>query len=173
MVRQSVDVGPVTSALRPGLVKRMCPLPNVSTDQPCAVASLASWRISLLARLVSPGCFFLIAMDPPFVATRCHSIVAGARRNLTADAPSLALLRFVSRELEGGGLLVVGIYRHTEVDRGHPRLGTLADLTRGQQRRRLLLGGLDQREVASFVALVAGVQATLVVGRHGQPRGGA
>ena len=34
---------------------------------------------------------------------------------------------------------------------------TLADLTRGQHRRRLLLDGLDQREVASFVALVAGV----------------
>jgi DNA-binding CsgD family transcriptional regulator len=74
-----------------------------------------------------------------------------------ADAPSLALLRFVGRELEDASLLVVGVYRHTEVDRGHPLLGTLADLTRGQRRRRLLLGGLDQREVASFVALVAGV----------------
>jgi eukaryotic-like serine/threonine-protein kinase len=78
-----------------------------------------------------------------------------------ADAPSLALLRFVGRELEDAGLLVVGIYRHTEVDRGHPLLGTLADLTRGQHRRRLLLGGLDQREVASFVALVAGVEPAL------------
>jgi DNA-binding CsgD family transcriptional regulator len=75
-----------------------------------------------------------------------------------ADAPSLALLRFLGRELEGAGLLVVGIYRHTEVDRGHPLLGTLADLTRGQHHRRLLLGGLDQGEVASFVALVAGVE---------------
>jgi DNA-binding CsgD family transcriptional regulator len=74
-----------------------------------------------------------------------------------ADAPSLALLRFLGRELEDAGPLVVGVYRHTEVDRGHPLLATLADLTRGQGRRRLLLGGLDQREVASFVALVAGV----------------
>jgi DNA-binding CsgD family transcriptional regulator len=75
-----------------------------------------------------------------------------------ADAPSLALLRFVSRELEGPGPLVVGIYRHTEVDRGHPLLGTLADLTRGQHHRQLLLRGLDQEDVASFVALVAGVE---------------
>jgi DNA-binding CsgD family transcriptional regulator len=75
-----------------------------------------------------------------------------------ADAPSLALLRFVGRELEGAGLLVVGSYRHTEVERGHPLVATLADLTRGQHHRRLLLlGGLDQQEVASFVALVAGV----------------
>jgi DNA-binding CsgD family transcriptional regulator len=73
-----------------------------------------------------------------------------------ADAPSLALLRFVGRELEGAGLLVVGCYRHTEMDRGHPLVGTLADLTRGQ-RRRLLLGGLDEAEVASFIGLVAGV----------------
>jgi DNA-binding CsgD family transcriptional regulator len=75
-----------------------------------------------------------------------------------ADAPSLALLRFVSNELEGAGLLVVGIYRDVEVDRGDPLLATLADLTRGQHHRRLLLGGLDHRDVASFVALVAGVE---------------
>jgi DNA-binding NarL/FixJ family response regulator len=74
-----------------------------------------------------------------------------------ADAPSLALLRFLGRELEDAGLLVVGIYRDVEVERGHPLLGTLADLTRGQRRRRLLLGGLDQQEVASFVAAVVGV----------------
>jgi DNA-binding CsgD family transcriptional regulator len=90
-----------------------------------------------------------------------------------ADAPSLALLRFVGRELEGAGLLVVGIYRHTEVDGGHPLLGTLADLARGQRRRRLLLGGLDQREVATFVALVAGAQPSsqLVVAVHQQTDG--
>jgi DNA-binding CsgD family transcriptional regulator len=75
-----------------------------------------------------------------------------------ADAPSLALLRFLGRELEDAGPLVLGIYRHGEVERGHPLLATLADLTRGQHHRRLLLGGLDQPEVASFVAAVAGVQ---------------
>jgi DNA-binding CsgD family transcriptional regulator len=75
-----------------------------------------------------------------------------------ADAPSLALLRFVGRELDHARLLVVGIYRHTEVDRGHPLLAALADLTRGQHHRQLLLAGLDQGEVASFVALVAGLE---------------
>jgi predicted ATPase len=75
-----------------------------------------------------------------------------------ADAPSLALLRFLGRELEGAGLLVVGIYRHAEVDGGHPLVATLADLTRGRHRRRVLLRGLDQQDVASFVALVAGVE---------------
>jgi hypothetical protein len=54
IVRQSVDVGPVTRGLRPGLVKRMWPLPSVSTDQPRLAASLARSRISLLARLVRP-----------------------------------------------------------------------------------------------------------------------
>ena len=91
-----------------------------------------------------------------------------------ADAPSLALLR-LSWSGAGGtpSLLVVGIYRHTEVDRGHPLAGTLADLTRGQRHRRLLLGGLDQAEVASFVALVAGAapSAALAVAVHQQTDG--
>jgi DNA-binding NarL/FixJ family response regulator len=90
-----------------------------------------------------------------------------------ADAPSLALLRFVGRELEDAGLLVVGIYRHIEVERGHPLVATLADLTRGQHRRRLLLRGLDEREVARFVAVVAGVQpaAGLAAAVHRQTDG--
>jgi predicted ATPase/DNA-binding CsgD family transcriptional regulator len=90
-----------------------------------------------------------------------------------ADAPSLALLRFVGRELEDTGLLVVGIYRHTEVDRGHPLLGTLADLARGQHHKRLLLGGLDQQQMASFVAGVAGVAplAGLAAALHQQTDG--
>ncbi len=74
-----------------------------------------------------------------------------------ADVPSLALLRFMSRELEGTGPLVVGSYRQSEVGQGHPLLAAVADLTRGQHRW-LLLGGLGQREVASFVALVAGAE---------------
>jgi hypothetical protein len=90
-----------------------------------------------------------------------------------ADAPSLALLRFVGRALEGAGPLVVGCYRHTEVDQGHSLLGTLADLTRGQHHRRLLLGGLDEAEVASFIALVAGVAPppALAVAVHQQTDG--
>ena len=76
-----------------------------------------------------------------------------------ADAPSLAALRFLSRELEHAGPLVLGTYRHVEVDRGHPLLATLADLTRGRGTRRVLvLRGLDERDVASFIALVGGVE---------------
>ena len=74
-----------------------------------------------------------------------------------ADVPSLALLRFMSRELEGTGSLVVGSYRQSEVGQGHPLLAAVADLARGQHRW-LLLGGLGQRDVASFVALVAGAE---------------
>jgi predicted ATPase len=74
-----------------------------------------------------------------------------------ADALSLALLRFVSRELEHARLLVVGCYRHTEVDQAPALMAAVADLSRGQRHRRLPLGGLDQPEVASFVASVAGV----------------
>src|SRR6266511_58996 len=110
-------------------------------------------------------------MEPEAARFRLFDSLAGffraaaARRPLLlilddlhwADAPSLALLRFVSRELEHASLLVVGIYRHAEVDEGQALVATLADLTRGQ-RLRLVLGGLDQRDVASFVGLVAGVE---------------
>ena len=74
-----------------------------------------------------------------------------------ADVPSLALLRFMSRELEGTGPLVVGSYRQSEVGQGHPLLAAVANLTRGQHRW-LLLGGLGQQDVASFVALVGGAE---------------
>ena len=63
----------------------------------------------------------------------------------------------MSRELEGTGPLVVGSYRQSEVGQGHPLLAAVADLTRGQHRW-LLLGGLGQRDVASFVAMVAGAE---------------
>jgi DNA-binding CsgD family transcriptional regulator len=75
-----------------------------------------------------------------------------------ADAPSLAALRFVGQDLERAGPLVLGTYRHAEVDRGHPLLATLADLTRGRRHRRVLLRGLDEGDVASFIALVGGVE---------------
>jgi DNA-binding CsgD family transcriptional regulator len=108
-------------------------------------------------------------LDPEAARFRLFDSLAGflraaaARRPLLlvlddlhwADVPSLALLRFMSRELEGAGPLVVGSYRHTEVDHGHPLLAAVADLSRGQHRW-LLLGGLSQRDVADFVALVAG-----------------
>ena len=77
-----------------------------------------------------------------------------------ADVPSLALLRFMSRELEGTGPLVVGSYRQGEVGQGHPLLAAVADLARGQHRW-LLLGGLGQRDVASFVAVVAGAEPSV------------
>jgi len=85
-----------------------------------------------------------------------------------ADAASLALLRFAGRELEDAGVMVVGIYRHDEVGGGHPLLAVLADLTHGKRRRRLVLDGLDQHEVAGFVALVTGVEPSpgLVVAVH-------
>jgi DNA-binding CsgD family transcriptional regulator len=75
-----------------------------------------------------------------------------------ADSPSLAALRFVGQDLDRTGLLVLGTYRHVEVDRGHSLLATIADLTRGRHHRRVLLRGLDEGDVASFIALVGGVE---------------
>jgi predicted ATPase len=126
------------------------------------------------------------AVEPEAARFRLFDSLAGflraaaARRPLLlvlddlhwADAPSLAVLRFLGREPEGAGLLVVGIYRHTEVDPGHPLVATLADLTHAPGRR-LLLGGLDEAEVASFVALVTRVEPSpeLTMAVHRQTDG--
>lgn len=71
-----------------------------------------------------------------------------------ADVSSLLALRFLAAELRRGRLLVVGMYRDSEVDAGHPLAAALADLDRMGQR--VALPGLDDVEVARFIAVAAG-----------------
>jgi class 3 adenylate cyclase len=74
-----------------------------------------------------------------------------------ADKPSLLLLQFLTRELRGGRLLVLGTYRDVELRRQHPLSQTLADLSREGLSHRVLLRGLTQRDVARFIEITAGV----------------
>jgi predicted ATPase len=46
-----------------------------------------------------------------------------------ADLPSLQLLRFVTRELDGARLMLLGTYRDVELNRQHPLVETLGELT--------------------------------------------
>ena len=139
-------------------------------DMAAGAADIAQLVPAVHDRL--PGLPTPLPSEPEAARFRLFESLAGflraaaARRPLVvvlddlhwADGPSLALLRFVSGEVEPAGPLVVGIYRDDEVGRGHPLLATLADLTRGRPRHRLILGGLNRRDVASFVAVVAGVE---------------
>jgi class 3 adenylate cyclase/tRNA A-37 threonylcarbamoyl transferase component Bud32 len=72
-----------------------------------------------------------------------------------ADKPSLLLLRYLARNLAGQRLLVVGTYRDVELDRTHPLAEVLPTLRREPAFRRILLRGLPEADVLSFVSAMA------------------
>lgn len=69
-----------------------------------------------------------------------------------ADAASLVLLRFLARELRDVALMLVAIYRDTDVGADHPMLACAADLVRAPAAERVQLGGLSARDLACFLA---------------------
>ena len=64
-----------------------------------------------------------------------------------ADKGTLEMLTYVSRNLSGARLLVVGTYRDVEVDRTHPLSAALAELRRVSTFGRVVLRGLNADEV--------------------------
>jgi hypothetical protein len=64
-----------------------------------------------------------------------------------ADKGTLEMLTYVSRNLAGARLLIVGTYRDVEVDRSHPLSAALAELRRVSTYGRVLLRGLNADEV--------------------------
>jgi predicted ATPase len=73
-----------------------------------------------------------------------------------ADASSLELLRYISRQLSGTGLMLVGTYRDVELGRHHPLAGALAELTASDRSRRIQLRGLDASGVAAMIDAATG-----------------
>jgi tetratricopeptide (TPR) repeat protein len=76
-----------------------------------------------------------------------------------ADASSVLLLRFVSRELGDARVMVLGAYRDIEVGRGHPLAAALAELSREPAARHLRLRGLTSPGVGRLIQQTAGVRA--------------
>ena len=73
-----------------------------------------------------------------------------------ATAPTLLLLRHLVTRLEPMPVLVVGTYRHTEVDDRHPLAEVLGEAGRLPNVTRIVLGGLDEEAVHGFVRAVVG-----------------
>ncbi|HEY93377.1 MAG TPA: hypothetical protein G4O15_00365, partial [Dehalococcoidia bacterium] len=69
-----------------------------------------------------------------------------------ADKGTLEMLSYVSRNLPGTRLLLVGTYRDVEVDRNHPLSGALAELRRVSSFGRVLLRGLNIDEVRRMLS---------------------
>jgi tetratricopeptide (TPR) repeat protein len=64
-----------------------------------------------------------------------------------ADKGTLEMLTYISRNLTGARLLIVGTYRDVEVDRTHPLSAALAELRRVSTFGRVILRGLNADEV--------------------------
>lgn len=75
-----------------------------------------------------------------------------------ADAPSLLLLAFLARVAPHACLVVVAVYRDTEVDQDHPLAQTRASLAREQVSVRLALQGLSRVETTRLLGLVSGME---------------
>jgi tetratricopeptide (TPR) repeat protein len=73
-----------------------------------------------------------------------------------ADRPSLLLLHHLFRSPTDMGVLVIGTYRDTDLDRRHPLAETLADLRRLVQFERMPVGGLGEDDLNRFIDLVTG-----------------
>jgi DNA-binding CsgD family transcriptional regulator len=90
-----------------------------------------------------------------------------------ADRSSLLLLEFLSQDLMDNRLLVVGTYRDTELTGQHSLNYTLGELARHPHFSRILLRGLNEDEVSSFIYSRAGFapQQNLVKSVHTQTQG--
>jgi DNA-binding CsgD family transcriptional regulator/tetratricopeptide (TPR) repeat protein len=111
-----------------------------------------------------------VAADPDTERHRLHTAVTDLLTGITrdrpallvledghwADAPTLMLLRHLTRAAGHARVLVLATFRDTDADVTEPLSETLADLRRSDDVVRLHLGGLSGNEVAEFVRSAAG-----------------
>jgi len=90
-----------------------------------------------------------------------------------ADEPSLLLLEFLAGTVEDARIAVLGAYRDTETDPGHPLHRLIGDLVREPVVGRISLAGLGRVEVGEYVELSAGRRAAepVVEAIHGRTAG--
>jgi DNA-binding CsgD family transcriptional regulator len=74
-----------------------------------------------------------------------------------ADRSSLDLLEFALRRIDTNPLLVIGIYRNTDLSRRHPFSESLATLARARGVHRIILRGLDRTDIGRMVKAVGDV----------------
>jgi DNA-binding SARP family transcriptional activator len=74
-----------------------------------------------------------------------------------AEPSSLLMLEFVASELADAAVLLLAAYREPELDRTDPTLAALSRVVRHASAR-ILLGGLKESEIASFIELTTPVR---------------
>ena len=73
-----------------------------------------------------------------------------------ADGPTLSLLRHVVTAGASMRVMVMGIYRDSDLSRDHPLTALLADLHRDQGGERMKLTGLESDDVLALIEAAAG-----------------
>jgi predicted ATPase len=73
-----------------------------------------------------------------------------------ADTGSLQLLGFLSPRLRTAPILIVATYRPLDVDSAHPLVDTLAALARDGVAERVVLRGLERKQVGELIAATTG-----------------
>jgi class 3 adenylate cyclase/tetratricopeptide (TPR) repeat protein len=76
-----------------------------------------------------------------------------------ADKPTLLLMQHLARSVANLRVLILGAYRDIELDRTHPLAEVIAALRREQPYRRVLLRGLPEDDIMSYLE-AASAQAT-------------
>jgi serine/threonine protein kinase/class 3 adenylate cyclase len=74
----------------------------------------------------------------------------------TADRPSLLLLEFIAKSVPAARLLIVGTYRHDELDQDHPLTHLVATLGRQRGHQRFRLAGLSEEDVVAMLENASG-----------------
>ena len=71
-----------------------------------------------------------------------------------ADAATLQLLRYVSRNIRSDRILLVGTYRDVELDRAHPLAAVLRELNRERLYTRILVRRLNPEHVGQMIRAI-------------------
>jgi DNA-binding CsgD family transcriptional regulator/tetratricopeptide (TPR) repeat protein len=146
-------VGPLRAALGPGAGELQRLLPDLPT---------------LLGSLPEP-----VAADPDTERHRLHTAVAellgnvGLERPILlvvedchwADAPTLQLIRHLSRSAVSARMLLLATFRDGEAEVPRELAETLADLRRSDDVVRMRVAGLSEAEISELISRSAGVES--------------
>jgi eukaryotic-like serine/threonine-protein kinase len=155
------DLGPIGQQLPPGTngeLSRIFPWlrqqPNFIEPEPITDPESAQFRLfeayAAFIRAMASQTPLLIAIDD------LH----------WADKPSLLLLQHIAHEVSRLRVLIVGNFRDTDLSRTHPLSEALAGLNRDPGFARVVLRGLTQPEVATYIHVTANVEPKPELVRH-------
>jgi len=148
---------PELAELLPELRELVGDLPHPAVHDPEALRFRLFDAVAAFLRAVADDRALLVVLDD------LHA----------ADEPSLLLLKFLAGTIRDARVAVVGAYRDTELEPGHPLNRLIGDLVREPGVGRISLDGLAPADVGQYVELAAGRPATepLVAAIHGSTAG--